>query len=165
MYTCEKCNYLCKWKSEWSRHLGTAKHKNQPFSNFCQPEATEKSSDEDCRQKYTCMYCDTVYKDKSGLWRHNKKCNGLYNLLSTEPVNASNSKTDVVLTLLKENQEFRNMMAEQAVEYKNIIAEQNTRIIELINKKNIVNNVTNNNQFNLNVFLHLFSFKTPTKWA
>ena len=165
MYTCEKCNYLCKWKSEWSRHLGTAKHKNQLFSNFCQPEATEKSSHDESKQKYICNFCASEYKDKSGLWRHNKKCNGTLNVLTAEQVNNdlnnnnnnnnnNNSKTDIVLTLLKENQEFRNMMVEQAAEYKNIIAEQNSRIIELINKKNIVNHVTNNNQFNLNVFLN-----------
>jgi len=65
---------------------------------------------------------------------------------------------DVIMSILKDNQEFKNMMIEQSNEYKNIITSQNTMILDLINTKNNITNITNNktvnNQFNLNLFLN-----------
>jgi hypothetical protein len=58
--------------------------------------------------------------------------------------------SEMILELLKQNQEF-----------KDLILEQNKKILELVsavnitnNNNNITNNTTNNNKFNLNVFLN-----------
>jgi hypothetical protein len=58
--------------------------------------------------------------------------------------------TDIVMELLKQNKEIQNSLVEQNKELQNTLLElskQNTVI-------NTTNNITNNNQFNLNVFLN-----------
>ena len=62
--------------------------------------------------------CSKKYKDYSGLWRHKKKCNLINNKTET------NNKDDLINFLMKENQEFKNL------------------ILEIVNKEYIQNNVT-----------------------
>ncbi len=64
-FSCETCDYFTSRYSQYERHLNTSKHIK--MSNFNQIEL--KSSSE-----YVCSNCDKVYKDRSGLWKHNKTC-------------------------------------------------------------------------------------------
>jgi hypothetical protein len=68
-FYCESCDYSTCRKSNYDEHLLTAKHKKSTFSNFCQPNFQQIQ-----QSKFTCENCNKEYKDKSGLWRHNKKC-------------------------------------------------------------------------------------------
>jgi hypothetical protein len=99
---------------------------------------------------FTCS-CGNVYKHQSGLSRHKKKCDSTHeNITMTveedEPENNQYS-TDLILELLKQNQEF-----------KELIIEQNKQMLEMSKERSITNNITqnntNNNKFNLNVFLN-----------
>ena len=63
--------------------------------------------------------------------------------------------------LIKENTEFKTLMVEQSKEtndFKNLI-------LEIVKKDTYQNTIHNNNShnktFNLQFFLHLFSFETP----
>jgi len=162
-YFCEKCNFESRWKSDWTRHLGTSKHLNQPKSTVFNNNSTEsakKTSHVNMVSKNICKICFKVYKDRSGLWRHSKTCKGttpdfnsdndelLEDNLESNVSQPSLETTEVIMTVLKDNKELKTMLAEQ-----------NNKILELINTKNtITNNITNNktvnNQFNLNVFLN-----------
>jgi hypothetical protein len=64
-FSCDLCDYFTSRRSQYERHLNTSKHIK--MSNFNKMEP--KSSSE-----YTCSNCDKVYKDRSGLWKHNKTC-------------------------------------------------------------------------------------------
>ena len=62
-YYCEKCDFLSSNKKDFSRHLLTRKHKKTPKPDK-KPQTVE----------FCCQFCDKVYKYKSGLCRHRKKC-------------------------------------------------------------------------------------------
>ena len=103
------------------------------------------------RQKFVCKKCNKVYNARNSLWYHEKKCNNEenYEIVDNEYVN--NKKTDeptdkeVIMMLIKENSELKNMMMK--------VIENGTY--------NTTHNNCHNKTFNLQFFLHLFSFNTP----
>jgi len=94
-------------------------------------------------EKFVCE-CGKEYKHRQGLWSHKKKCEN-----AAEPVESEQPSNNIIVELLKQNKEF-----------KDLIIEQNKQIMELAKEKNtIINNTTNNsntnnNQFNLQFFLN-----------
>jgi len=57
--------------------------------------------------------------------------------------------------LIEQNKELQNKLLEKENEFQNIVIEQNKHIIELASKpQSIINNNTNNNQFNLQLYLN-----------
>ncbi len=139
-FYCEKCNYKCLTKFLWTQHLSTRKHNRQHL-------ATPNIKNE---VEYICEYCNKTYKQRSGLWRHKKKCN---NILSTNK-NYENNK------LLNEHEELKELFKNILIDHKennkvkekmmDQLKEQSDIIKEMIPK---LGNNTNNN-FNINVFLN-----------
>ena len=137
-FHCEKCAFVCSKKSDYDRHLLTRKHacqhpspcvgvrKNAVFS-------LELSSKE---KRHSCK-CGKTYKERTGLWKHKQKCK------ENEPVeeNNINLNNDLVIDLIKENKELKQMLIEQ-----------NNKILDFAKEgKHITNHTTNH--FNLHVFL------------
>jgi hypothetical protein len=96
-------------------------------NEFYQKKPSEK--------KYKCVYCNKDYKDRAGLWRHNKKCN------SEEVIRPTNdNKDELIEYLIKENKEIKEL------------------ILELAKKDTYSHCTTNNNShnktFNLQFFLN-----------
>ena len=67
-----------------------------------------------------CNLCGKNFKERTGLWKHSKKCedNSKYdNSIEYENDNSINDNdlTDkqLILMLIKDNNEFKNMMLEQ----------------------------------------------------
>ena len=103
-FYCESCDYGTCRKSNYDEHLLTAKHKKSTFSNLCQPNFQQIQ-----QSKFTCENCNKEYKDKSGLWRHNKKC--------SEPQNSNKSpeiSQELILTIIKQNSELQNTIIEMS---------------------------------------------------
>ena len=117
---------------------------------------------------YLCK-CGKTYTGRSGLWKHTKSCNVLAtcskilnempavtNLLNNNIIDDNVMNTFV--TLVKQNQEFKELMVEQAKQLKDI----QKKLKKVSKIKNIIcnnnnsnsNNNTTNNSFNLNVFLN-----------
>jgi hypothetical protein len=135
-FFCEKCNYKSSNKKDYSKHLLTRKHKNTDNQLTFTDEKSQKTP------SFICD-CGNEYKHRQSLFNHKKKCVKS----KEEPIEESNN---VILELLKQNQEF-----------KDLIIEQNKQIVELASKVgNTVNNTTNNNSnntnnnFNLQFFLN-----------
>lgn len=65
-FECIPCTFKCSNKKDYNRHILTAKH-----------EKSTKSTDFTQKTPYVfiCEKCNKNYKDRSGLWRHNNKCN------------------------------------------------------------------------------------------
>jgi len=100
--------------------------------------------------KFTCKNCNKVYKDNSGLWRHNKKCIKVIDSSNTI-IDPTETPADVVRLLLNQNME----LIKQNQEFKDLIIEQNNKMIEVAKEAKIINNTTNNtNNFNLQFFLN-----------
>ena len=65
---CECCDYTASQKSNWERHLLTKKHKKKCFI------FVSKTSKKGVKSKFECEICKKVYKSRTTLWRHKKKC-------------------------------------------------------------------------------------------
>jgi len=141
-YFCKTCDYSSCNKKDYERHIVTIKHKKREKVTECDNLLTEMSQKTQF-PKVSCENCNKEYTSRNGLWLHKKKCTKI----KEEPTEESNN---VILELLKQNQEF-----------KDLIIEQNKQIVELAGKVgNTVNNTTNNttnntnNNFNLQFFLN-----------
>jgi hypothetical protein len=135
-FICENCDYTTSRKYNLDLHYNSMKHK----INISTTENLVKLAT-DCKT-YDCLNCDKSFKDRSGLWRHKKKC-------TNNDVNVGESKhQSLVEYLLKENAEFKQLMIDQ-----------NKQMLELAkNSGHHNNNTTNNNnnqQFNLNFYLNV----------
>jgi hypothetical protein len=123
--------------------------------------------DDNKSQLMVCT-CGNTYKYRQGLSRHKKTCvdiinSSIVNTLST-PVQVVSSnhassddiQTNLILELVKQNQEFKNLLIQQS----NQMIEQNKTIIEVAKNSQINNTINNNNTnsnnqtFNLNFFLN-----------
>ena len=156
IYECKKCNYITSNKYDFTKHSETKKH-NLTCLSILDGDLSMDLSQKSQEQKYICSTCNKVYKDNSGLWRHKSKgmCKNIkeeeINLLpSIEPIDK-----DIILLLIKENAELKNMMIEQQnkmMEHQNIVLE----IAKNVTTHNTTNNNinSNNKSFNLNFFLN-----------
>lgn len=145
-FYCKKCNYKCVTKFLWNQHKTTLKHNRQRLAT---PKKTDDTS-------YVCEYCGKSYKQRSGLWRHKKKCSSKISTTQNEIIKSDLDNN----TLLNEHKElkelFKNILIDHEQNNKvkekmmNQLKEQSDIIKEMIPK---LGNNTNNN-FNINVFLN-----------
>jgi hypothetical protein len=141
-YECKQCHYTTCRKSQYDRHLTTAKHKFRT-----------NRTDLVHINKFECE-CGKIYTARNSFWYHKQKCKGVVQEETQVPPPVDSS---LVIELLKQNQEFKELMIDQ---HKRMTEQQDT-IIELSknvgnttnNTNNTINNTTNN-KFNLNVFLN-----------
>jgi hypothetical protein len=142
-YLCTDCNYRTERKQHFNRHLETIKH-----------VSTVRHNKSDKNQKYVCK-CGKTYTYKSGLCKHKKKCNyddyhdDNDNNYEYEFVEENeDNKSQMILTLIRQNDEFKQMLVEQ-----------NKKIMEMMNERELGtvynNSNTTNNHFNLQVFLNV----------
>ena len=163
-FICEACHYNTSKRVDYLKHTSTQKHKKAILATPPETLATKSIT---CPDKYECTNCRRKYSDRSGLWRHRKVCEKkhpkscenvsmvvadtsvqLYEKSDTQDENEKlKHTTSMMLELIKQNQEF-----------KNILIEQNNAMIELAKKPQISNSTihhtTQNNQFNLSFFLN-----------
>ena len=131
-FYCEKCDYTCFKKFCWEQHLATSKHNNATKSYI------------NATNNYVCE-CGKQYKHHPSFYRHKKKC--IQTKEEDEQIDINSIDANLVIQLLKQNDEFKSMLLEQ-----------NNKLIEVC--KNGVGNGNNNTinshnkAFNLNVFLN-----------
>ena len=148
-YVCKLCDYITCRKSQYNRHLETEKHKNNSISTIFNTEVQKSSL-----IQHKCINCDKIYKERTGLWKHNKKCNKKHvddiieeNFIDNNEINENTiipphkedikALTDLVLELVKSNTELQQQMLE-------VCKNSNTTI----------NSNSNNKTFNMQVFLN-----------
>ncbi len=129
IFECIFCDFKSSKKSDWDRHLLTAKHQNRTKLDKIHAKK---------RHTYKCSNCDKEYYARSSLWYHSQKCK--------EPTvaevfanNNTQQLTEIVVKMIEQNQELTN------------------KIIELSKNGGNGNNNTinsNNKSFNLNLFLN-----------
>jgi hypothetical protein len=144
-FCCNLCNYTSSKTSDYSKHLLTRKHKKNENDSKMVVKSRQKSPK--VGNNYNCE-CGKIYKYDSGYYRHKKICN--YDKLNINDENKiiepNNISSDLILNIIKQNQEF-----------KDLIIEQNKTIIEISKNNqtnNIINNNSNNKTFNLQLFLN-----------
>ena len=146
-YICEKCDYKCFKKYNWNKHLLTAKHIKETLDTEMETESSEKW------QKEMKCECGKIYKNKSGLWKHQKKCKlpeentkpteenitiEINEVKNQEILQPQQMNESLIIEFIKQNQEFQKQLLE-------------------VMKENLGTHTTNNttnNKFNLNIFLN-----------
>ena len=147
-YCCKICDYTTMRKSNFDTHNLSTKHKTATDSHNTKQKLSNK---------FECEFCNKVYKDRTGLWKHksknncSKKCNTVTDYDNdSDNDSITKAKTDATTTnkdelinyLMKENQEFKNL------------------ILEIVKKDTYNQSTTNittnshNKAFNLNFFLN-----------
>jgi hypothetical protein len=131
-YSCEICDFLTSNKNDYNRHNLTQKHIRNTSATFGNSFSAEKS--------LHCELCGKPYTDRTGLWRHKKKCSSSCVFFTQPEEKKINTidKDDVILMVLK----------------------QNAELLEIVKNgtHNTTNNTTHTNShnkaFNLNFFLN-----------
>jgi hypothetical protein len=142
-FYCEICNYGTSKKSSINKHLSTSKHIKTTNNNG----KVSKS----CSTCYSCNICEKPFNDRAGLWRHTKKCNPP--IKTTDASNNYVIDKELVMLLIKENSELKNMMMEEHKSTQQMMLE-----VIKTGTHNTTNNNTNTNShnktFNLQFFLN-----------
>jgi len=134
-FNCETCDFKCCKLGDWNRHLITAKHKKLTLGDTLGDNFNIVSA-----KKHICSVCNKSYDSRNGLWRHKKKC-----IADTGPDSDSDSDNgpsdkELIMMLIKDNSEFKNMMMK--------VLENGTH------NTNSHNNNSHNKSFNLQFFLN-----------
>jgi len=134
-FYCKYCDYLCFKKYNWNKHLSTAKHIQVTKGDTKVAISSKVSTDGNTVTKHICEECNKEYSSRNGLWKHNKT----YHSKKGDDI----SDKELIMMLIKENSEFKNMMMK--------VVENGTN--------NTTNNTTthinsHNKAFNLNFFLN-----------
>ena len=143
-YYCESCDYRCSRKFCWERHLSTSKHIEATNGNIL---ATEKVQKVQKVANLCCKNCGKEYSDRTGLWRHKKKCNVTNNSNDNDSdVNEDISfdTKQLILTVIKQNHDLQNQIIELCKE----------KSVSLTNSQNTTHTNSHNKAFNLQFFLN-----------
>jgi hypothetical protein len=150
-FICEKCHYHTNKKSSYENHLLSSKHN---LSTTSSSKALKLCS------SYECDICSKQFAERTGLWRHKKKCYIIKHPQPTDetitPVTYPDDiqQSDLIFQLISQNKDFKELLIQQS----NQLLEQNKTIIELSKNNQVNNNTFNNNShnktFNLQVFLN-----------
>ena len=130
IFECKCCNYNTSNKKDYNKHLLTAKHKKEADGSINEP------------LYYICEFCEKQYKSRGSYWKHQQKCTKIPSIQEKLPeIPAKTSDSQLIIELLKQNQELQKQLIEAV----------KTGGQHIENQTNINNN---NQKFNLNFFLN-----------
>ncbi len=150
-YTCLLCNYSTSQNRDMKKHIETKKHKRKLLETGGNPKSPTES------HLLKCRWCNNVYKSKSGLWKHRKKCNEEtmdgHDNKSAKEEHGEKTLGENNSTIINEiskigSEELISLLIKQQRE----LEDKNKEIIELYKKTATVNNNTNN--ISINIFLN-----------
>lgn len=157
-FYCDVCDYYTNKKTNYNRHINSVKHL----------KIVEKLNKKIDKAIFFCDTCDKQYASRSGLWRHKKICNletnfalkiENYNSIHSESESESESEVKHLSYIEDENEiiEHTDEHFKITEEMFMMILNQSKEMMEVIkngthNMTNCLN--TNNNTFNLQVFLN-----------
>ena len=158
-YVCDFCDYSTSRKSNILAHNLSVKHQHAVAGDTGDSNQQILSKS---HKKILCNNCNKAYMSRNGLWKHKSKGNchknnnnncitEIKNEFCEDIIIADNN---LILRLIKENSELKNMMMEQHT----MMLEQQNVVLEIAkngtnnNNNNTVN--SHNKAFNLQFFLN-----------
>jgi hypothetical protein len=143
MFHCENCDYYCDNKSSYTKHLTTEKHIHN-ITNI------NHTTVEDTKIKIlNCEVCNKEFMNKSGLWKHKKKCftrepnvstHMLDDSIGRNTIKDTNIPMDLILEVIKQSKEIQNVLIEQTKELQAKLLEKENQLLEqgekLLEKEN-----------------------------
>ena len=148
LFHCKICDFSTSKESNYHTHILTRKHKNQQKINILKHNISSLDNANIC-------VCGKSYKERTGLWRHRKKCSMVLKNEEACDINSLDidkacSKDELLLKLIKDNDEMMKIIKGQQEQLNSIIP----KIGNITNNTSNTTNNTMNNNFNLNVFLN-----------
>jgi len=107
IFYCKCCDYTTSRKYNYNLHIDSSRHRSNETSNENNGKLAKTS------KTYICGSCNKSYNDRTGLWRHKKKCTENQN----EP--SENTKTNqlsiddkdaLIIQLLKQNAKLMEIL-------------------------------------------------------
>ena len=153
-FECIICNYITSNKKDYNKHILTAKHIRLTNTDINISELNSNG--------FSCE-CGKKYKHRQSLFNHKQKCSIINNCENeiTLETNDNSTIVETMMHLIKQNQEFKELIVEQQQENQKQQQENQklqSQLIEAVKDNgNTYNNntINNNNQkFNLNFFLN-----------
>jgi hypothetical protein len=147
LFECDICDFKCCKKYGFDRHLNTLKHMTnadmETFGNNLGAKKGQKG--QQLTKLYYCELCDKEFQNRSGIWKHKKKC------CNSNSNSNCNSNNDTIV-----NESNDNSFSDK--ELINILVNQNEKLMNLLEKGINTNNTNCNNTinktFNLQVYLN-----------
>jgi hypothetical protein len=138
LFNCDVCDYYTSYKCNYNKHILSAKHLLATISNNSQQKVSESITQQS--DVNTCNICGKIYQNRTGLWRHKKKCKEtpISNHITIENKDTQ-TLTELVMKVVEQNQELT----------KQIIELSKTPHSSISNST-----VNSHNKFNLNVYLN-----------
>jgi hypothetical protein len=143
-FYCEKCDYCCNKKSSYTKHLTTEKHTN----NMTTVNRTKIEDNE--TKLLNCDVCNKEFVNRSGLWKHRKKCVQEQHNISNEQnickvidknpdeetkVSITNNiPMELILEVIKQSKEIQHVLIEQTKELQHKLLEKENQLLEKENK-------------------------------
>ena len=158
-FYCKFCDYGTSKKSSYDNHVMTLKHvasvsisKMEMPGNAFMPKFSSTTN-------YSCENCDRLFGSPSGLWKHKQKCktNETDDIKKDikELAKQITDKDELIMFLIKENSEFKNIIMEQQTQQNNIVMKVLENGTNNVTNTNTNTNCMNNNKtFNLQFFLN-----------
>ena len=142
-FQCELCDFKCSKENQYNRHLMTLKH-----NSATNPHPNDQPNDNQ-NTLYICEHCNKEYRDRSGLWRHKQKCAYKENIvMENKPITTTDATNPIIIE--KMFVMFTQMMTQNQEFMTNVIGK-----VQGNNSHNNTNSLnTNNNQFNIQMFLN-----------
>ena len=97
-YSCTNCDYNCFKKSDYNKHILTAKHNKAVNRTALNDKNLQKSP-------YVCE-CGKEYNVRNSLWYHKKKCSVLDNNI----VCLETEEKPSIMYLLSQNKELMELL-------------------------------------------------------
>ena len=101
-YYCNGCLTGTNNKKDFHKHLSSYKHTKYASLSNCEQKVAQ------LLPEHKCINCEKVYKSRTGLWYHLKMCKHL-----NDSPNSSVSDKKLIMLLVKENAELKNMLVEE----------------------------------------------------
>jgi hypothetical protein len=176
VFRCVCCDYITTRKSDYTKHLSTRKHQRQETTNkfiensICKiytsddelflneseleyslinENCDELSNEEMLNVELLYCCCGKKYSSRQSLNVHQKKCKSknIENVFNNS-TNFINVNENIILELIKDNRELRELLVEQNKTIQEIVKNNSLCI------SNNISNNSNNKTFNLNFFLN-----------
>ena len=140
-FVCICCDYNTSDKKDYTKHINTAKHKNNTNVDIVLTNIEEKSANTNTNininiktnEIVIVCNCGKKYKSRQGLYAHKKKCGSLENEKTGNATNNQLTLTnELIIGLINDNKEMRNIIMKQQ--------EQISELIPKIGNNNIIGN-------------------------
>jgi hypothetical protein len=141
---CDICDYSTKKQCDLDKHKCTTKHLNK-LAILQNPNNTIHHNNPDTTVSNTCNRCHKKYVHYRSLWRHQQQC---YN---REP---SDVESKIIMNKILEAMTKNNEIQNTLIEHNQTVMDKLSSSTFIQNNMNNTNSTTNNNQFNINVFLN-----------